>query len=53
MKDCMENLSQLTGEGIDFTYSHLTALCGVHVYSAMKDWAVEAKKIIIEKGESL
>lgn len=51
MKDCMENLSQLTGEGIDCTYSQLTALCGVHVYSAMKDWALEAKKIIIEKGD--
>ncbi len=52
MNECMENLSQLKSDGFDCTYSCLTALCGVHVYSAMKDWAVEAKKIIIEKGES-
>ena len=34
------------------TYSRLTALCGKSLYSAMRDWAVEAKQIIIEKGGS-
>lgn len=34
----------------DTTYSRLTALCGKHLYSAMRDWAVEAKQIITEKG---
>lgn len=36
--------------GTDCTYSKLTALCGLHLYSAMKDWAVEAKTIISERN---
>ena len=36
-------------QGPDCTYSQLTALCGVYLYSAMRDWALEAKKIILEK----
>lgn len=44
---------QLKEQGTDCTYSQLTALCGVYIYSAMKDWAVEAKKIISEKGTDL
>ncbi len=41
---------QLKEQGMDGTYSQLTALSGVYIYSAMRDWAVEAKKIISEKG---
>ena len=51
MNDCMEQIDQFKDQGMDYTYSQLTALCGTYVYSAMKDWAVEAKKIITEKGE--
>ncbi|MDK2967071.1 PadR family transcriptional regulator [Lacrimispora sp.] len=53
MSECMEQMDQFKDQGINCTYSHLTALCGVYVYSAMRDWAEEAKKIISEKGESL
>lgn len=31
-------------------YSQLTALCGVYVYSAMKEWAEEAKRRILERN---
>ncbi|GLB33113.1 hypothetical protein LAD12857_50360 [Lacrimispora amygdalina] len=51
MNRYMEQITQFKDQGIDCTYSRLTALCGVHVYSAMKDWAIEARKIISEKGE--
>ncbi len=33
----------------DHAYSRLTALCGVYHYSAMRDWALEARKYITEK----
>lgn len=33
----------------DHAYSRLTALCGVYHYSAMRDWALEAKKILSGK----
>ncbi len=41
---------KLKEDGADYTYSQLTALCGVYIYTAMKDWAVKAKEIIKEKG---
>lgn len=44
---------QYKERGTDCTYSRLTALCGVYVYSAMKDWAVEAKKTISGKETDL
>ncbi len=44
---------QLKEQGTNCMYSQLTALCGVHIYSAMRDWAVEAKKLISEKGDDL
>ena len=44
---------QLKEQGTDCTYSQLTALCGVYIYSAMKDWAAEAKKIISKKEADL
>lgn len=50
MKSYIERFDRLKEQGIDCTYSQLTALSGVYIYSAMRDWAVEAKKIITEKG---
>lgn len=44
---------QLKAQGTDCTYSQLTALCGVYIYSAMRDWAAKAKKIISEKEADL
>jgi len=49
MNDYIELFDQLKEQGTDCTYSQLTALCGVYIYSAMKAWAIEAKKIISEK----
>lgn len=49
MKDYIELFNQSKEQDLDCTYSKMTALCGVYIYSAMKDWAVEAKKIISEK----
>ena len=51
MNGYIELFEQLKGKDIDCSYSQLTALCGVYIYSAMRDWAVEAKKIISEKGD--
>jgi len=50
MNEYIEIFDNLKETNIDCTYSKLTALCGVYIYSAMKDWAKEAKKIISEKG---
>lgn len=47
MNECVKE------QGFDCSYSKLTALCGVHIYSAMKDWALEAKSIISREGETL
>lgn len=51
MSGYMEIMEQMKNPAIDCTYSHLTALCGSYFYTAMRDWAAEAKRIIIEKGE--
>lgn len=40
---------KLMTEGTDCTYSRLTALCGSHLYTALKDWALEAKTILKRK----
>ena len=53
MSDYIEHFSRLNEQGADYTYSQLTALCGVYVYSAMRDWAVKAKEIILEKEADL
>lgn len=50
MNGYIELFKKLKEQDIDCSYSQLTALCGVYIYSAMRDWAVEAKKIISEKG---
>ncbi|PKM72753.1 MAG: PadR family transcriptional regulator [Firmicutes bacterium HGW-Firmicutes-16] len=41
----------LKAQGEDHTFNELTALCGKYVYSAMRDWALDAKRIITERGE--
>ena len=41
---------QLKEQGTDCTYSQLTASCGVYIYSALKNWAFDAKKVIEQKG---
>lgn len=48
MNDYIELFEKLKGESIGCSYSQLTALCGVYLYSAMRDWAVDAKKRISE-----
>ncbi len=50
MNGYIELSEQLKERDIDCSYSQLTALCGVYMYSAMRNWAIEAKKIISEKG---
>lgn len=49
MKEYMQYFERLKEEGMDCTYSQLTALCGVYIYSAMRDWAEEAKRIIAQR----
>lgn len=49
MNGYMELVEQFKDKDIDCSYSKLTALCGVYMYSAMRDWAVEAKKVISGK----
>ena len=51
MNGYMEEMEGEKGQNFDCTYSKLTALCGIHLYSAMKAWAIEAKGIISTKGE--
>lgn len=36
----------------DHSYSHLTALCGKYHYTAMRDWAIEARNIIMKGVET-
>lgn len=49
MEVFVEILGNLTDSGDDHTYTQLTALCGKYIYTAMRDWAQEAKKIITDK----
>ena len=42
-------LEDLNSRGNDHTYSQLTALCGKYIYTAMRDWAQDAKNIIKER----
>lgn len=41
----------LEDQGCDRLGSELTALCGKYLYTAMKDWAVAAKKKILDQKE--
>lgn len=49
MDGFIEMLSMMRDQGDDHTYNELTALCGKYIYTAMKDWAEEAKIIITER----
>lgn len=51
MNRYIELCGQFKEQNIDCSYSQLTALCGAYIYSAMRDWAVEAKRIIKEKED--
>ena len=42
-------LEDLKNCGDDHTYTQLTALCGKYIYTAMRDWAQDAKNIIKER----
>ncbi len=53
MNGYIQHFDELKAQGTDCTYSQLTALCGVYIYSALRDWAVEARKIISERGNNL
>jgi DNA-binding PadR family transcriptional regulator len=50
MNHYIELIEEQKEKTIDCSYSQLTARCGVYMYSALRDWAVEAKKVISEKG---
>ena len=52
MDGFFEYLESLRNEGDDHTYNQLTALCGKYVYTAMRDWAQDAKKMILERETS-
>jgi PadR family transcriptional regulator, regulatory protein AphA len=45
----LEELSKLRLQGDDHTYKELTVLSGKYFYTAMRDWALEAKHIISER----
>ncbi len=45
----IEVFHALKERGDDHTYNELTALCGKYVYTAMRDWALDAKRIISER----
>lgn len=49
MNEYIKLFEKYKEQDVDCSYSQLTALCGVYIYSAMRDWAVEAKKIISQK----
>ncbi len=49
MDGFIEYFEILRNEGDDHTYSQLTALCGKYIYTAMRDWAQDAKKMISER----
>lgn len=51
MNGYIEEIEGASGLDFDCSYSQLTALCGIHIYTAMKAWAIEAKDIIAAKGE--
>ncbi|WP_304508039.1 helix-turn-helix transcriptional regulator [Anaerotignum sp.] len=53
MNGYIEHFDLLKAQGTDCTYSQLTALSGVYMYSAMRDWAVKAKNVISGKEDDL
>jgi DNA-binding PadR family transcriptional regulator len=49
MEEFLRIFHRLREAGDDHTYKELTALSGKYIYTAMRDWAIEAKKIISER----
>ena len=54
MNDALAMFDRFAGQPeADHIYSRLTALCGQYHYSAMRDWALEAKQILSKKEVDL
>jgi DNA-binding PadR family transcriptional regulator len=49
MEGFLQLFDKLRASGDDHTYKELTSLSGKYLYTAMRDWALEAKKIIMER----
>lgn len=49
MEGFLDMFEDYKNKGEDYTYHQLTALCGKYIYTAMKDWAYEAKNIILDR----
>lgn len=49
MDSFIDRFENLNAQGNDYTSSELTALCGKYLYTAMKDWAQKAQKIIMNR----
>lgn len=49
MNGFLEALAGLRLQGDDHTYKELTVLSGKYFYTAMRDWALEAKRIINDR----
>lgn len=45
----LQIFKKLRESGDDHTYKELTVLSGKYTYTAMRDWAIEAKRIITER----
>lgn len=50
MDGFLEIFKNSVNRGSYFADSELTALCGKYLYTAMRDWALEAQKIISNRG---
>ena len=54
MNDALAMFDRFAGQPeADHTFSRLTALCGQYHYSAMRDWAYQAQKILLKKEVDL
>lgn len=53
MEGFLEELTKLRQQGMDHTYKELTALGGKYMYTALRDWALEASQIIRERKVNL
>ncbi|WP_312648528.1 PadR family transcriptional regulator [Aminipila sp.] len=49
MEGFLTYFGNLKEQGEDHTYKELTALSGKYLYTAMRNWGIEAKKIINER----
>lgn len=53
MDGFLNMFEKLAKKGEDHMYHKLTALCGKYVYTAMRDWALEAQNIILNREAEL